>query len=79
MEKQSIEEIGNKLEELAACVCKIAEGMAAIEESLYHVSERADKDMAKASGAALYLLDGLLENIAGQILDISSELKSREV
>lgn len=79
MKKQSIEEIGNKLEDLAASVCKIAEGMAAIEETLYHANERTDKDMAKASGAALYLLDGLLGDIAGQLTDISHELQSWEV
>ena len=63
-----------KIEEISSTIYKIVEGLNSLEETLYHASERKDKDVAKSAGACLCLLNGILEDAAGELFDLSREL-----
>lgn len=75
---KNIVEIGDTVEDLAACVHKTTEAIIAIEESLYHANERKDVDMARSAGSALCLINKLLIDVAGQLADTAHELQEWE-
>lgn len=74
MNREAEEKTTAKIEEISSTIYKIVEGLNSLETALYHASERKDKDIAKSVGACLCLLNGILENAAGELFDFSREL-----
>lgn len=75
MNREAEEKTAAKIEEISSTICKIVEGLDSLETALYHTNERKDKDLAKSVGMCLCLLNGILENAAGELVDLSYELK----
>lgn len=74
MNREAKEKTAAKIEEISSTICKIVEGLNSLETTLCHASERKDKDIAKSAGMCLCLLNGILENAAGELVDLSYEL-----
>ena len=74
MNREAEEKTTAKIEEISSTIYKIVESLNSLETTLYHASERKDKDVAKSAGACLCLLNGILEDAAGELFDLSREL-----
>ena len=74
MNREAEEKTAAKIEEISTTIYKMVEGLTSLEEVLYHANERKDKDIAKSAGFCLDLLNGILENAAGELANLSHEL-----
>lgn len=73
-EKAAIEKIKGRLETVSADMLTVMQCLEVLENSIFHLSERKDKDLSKPCAAAAEVILNMLDSCQDAIIEVVEEL-----